>query len=238
MGKVLGIIPARGGSKGIPGKHTRKLVGQSILAYAAQSARESGVIDRSVLSSNDEEIMAEARANEIEVPFERPAELAQDDTAMLPVLQHAVEVLEEDGWMAEVILLLQPTAPLRTAEHIRQALSQLRESRADSVVSVVEIPHLFSPQKALREGSKGLEFWLQDGKAITRRQQLEASYAREGTIYAFWRDTLMDKGSIYGDHCLPLKLSPDKSLTLDTEADWQRAEDILSKAQAKARSAK
>ena len=93
MGKVLGIIPARGGSKGIPGRHTRKLAGQSILAYATVSARESGVIDRLILSSNDEAIINEAQTQGIEVPFARPSELAQDDTAMLPVLQHAVEMV-------------------------------------------------------------------------------------------------------------------------------------------------
>ncbi len=224
MGKVLGIIPARGGSKGIPGKHTRKLAGQSILAYAAQSAKASGVIDRLILSSNDEAIIAEAREHEIEVPFVRPEALAQDDTAMLPVLQHAVEQLEDAGWKPEIIVLLQATAPLRQPKHIRDAVSQLRESGADSVVSVLEIPHLFAPQKALRMGEDGLDFWLEDGQQITRRQQLQTAYAREGTIYAFWRDTLMEIKSIYGLKCLPLVLPANESLTLDTEADWEMAQ--------------
>jgi len=228
MGEVLGIIPARGGSKGIPDKHTRKLAGQSILAYAAKSARESGVIDRLVLSSNDADIIAEAQAQGIEVPFTRPDELAQDDTPMLPVLQHAVEQLEATGWQPEIIVLLQATAPLRKPEHIRDAVAQLRESQADSVVSVLETPHLFAPQKALRMGAEGLEFWLDDGQQITRRQQLETSYAREGTVYAFWRNTLIEKNSIYGDRCLPLVLPPEESLTLDTETDWREAERILS----------
>ena len=227
MGKVLGIIPARGGSKGIPGKHTRKLVGQSILAYAAVSARESGVIDRLILSSNDEGIINEAQTQGIEVPFARPSELAQDDTAMLPVLQHAVETLENEGWQPEIILLLQATAPLRKAQHIRDAVAKLRETEADSVVSVLEIPHLFAPQKALKMGDEGLDFWLRDGKKITRRQQLQPAYAREGTVYAFWRTTLMEKDSIYGERCLPLLLKAEDSLTLDTEADWQRAERLL-----------
>lgn len=224
MGNTLGIIPARGGSKGIPGKHTRKLAGQSLLAYAANSAAKSGVIDRLILSSNDDAIISEAQAQGIEVPFIRPEELAQDETAMLPVLRHAVENLENDGWQPEVIVLLQATAPLRKASHIRDAVTKLRESGADSVVSVREIPHLYAPQKALRMAEQGLEFWLDEGRRITRRQQLETAYAREGTVYAFWHDTLIKKDSIYGERCLPLILPAAESLTLDTEEDWSEAE--------------
>jgi CMP-N-acetylneuraminic acid synthetase len=227
MAKVLGIIPARGGSKGIPNKHTRKLAGKSILARAAKTAFESGVIDRLILSSNDAEIIGEAKKHNIETPFVRPAELAQDETAMLPVLQHAVEAFEDGSWQPEIIVLLQATAPIRKAEHIRMAVKKLIESKADSVVSVIEIPHLFAPQKALKKGSEGLEFWVSGGGEITRRQQLEKSYAREGTVYAFWRATLMEADSIYGENCQPLVLDGEESLTLDSESDWNAAVNIL-----------
>lgn len=227
MGKILGIIPARGGSKGIPDKNIRDLAGKPVLAYAQQSAEECGLFDRLIVSTDSEKIAEVAREIGIEVPFMRPAELAQDDTAMLPVLQHAVAKLEKEGWVPEMIVLLQASAPLRKASHIISAIELLKESQADSVVSVTEIPHLFAPQKALRLENGALRFWLQDGKAITRRQQLEPSFAREGTVYAFWRRTLMEADSIYGDICLPIIIPIEESLTLDTEEDWEKAERIL-----------
>jgi CMP-N,N'-diacetyllegionaminic acid synthase len=227
MTRVLGIVPARGGSKSIPDKNLRKLAGRPLLAYTIEAARASGVIDRLVLSTDSKAIANLGRELEIEVPFLRPAELARDDTPMLPVLQHAVEALEAEGWVPEVIVLLQPTSPLRKPEHIRRAVEMLRAEEGDSVVSVQEIPHIYAPQKALRLEDDVLEFWLPDGKRITRRQQLETSYAREGTVYAFWRDTLMEQGSIYGKRCLPLVLPPGESLPLDTETDWQIADERL-----------
>jgi CMP-N-acetylneuraminic acid synthetase len=224
MEKILGIIPARGGSKGIPDKNLKELAGKALLAYTADAARASGVIDRLVLSTDSEAIAELGKSLDIEVPFMRPAELAVDEAAMLPVLQHAVKELENDGWKAEIIVLLQPTSPLRKASHIRSAVEKLKNEDCDSVVSVVEIPDLFSPQKALREQEGQLQFWLDEGREIMRRQQLETAYAREGTVYVFWRDVLMEKDSIYGEKCLPLVLSDEESLNLDTTEDWQLAE--------------
>ena len=224
MEKIVGIIPARGGSKGIPDKNLKVLAGKPLLAYTADSARASGVIDRLVLSTDSADIAELGKSLDIEVPFMRPAELAADDTAMLPVLQHAVEKLEDDGWRAEIVVLLQPTSPLRKASHILDAVEKLRNEDCDSVVSVVEIPELFSPQKALREQDGALHFWLDEAKQITRRQQLERAYAREGTVYVFWRDVLMEKNSIYGEKCLPLVLAAEESMNLDDIEDWQIAE--------------
>jgi CMP-N,N'-diacetyllegionaminic acid synthase len=229
MNKILGIIPARGGSKGIPDKHIRPLAGKSVLAYAQASAEQSGMIDRLILSTDSEKISDLAKEINLDVPFLRPKALAQDESPMLPVLVHAVTEIEKEGWSPEMIILLQASAPLRKASHIVKAIELLRESQADSVVSVIEIPHLFAPQKALRLEEGSLKFWLEDGKAITRRQQLAPSYAREGTVYAFWRRTLMEMGSIYGDRCLPLILSAEESLTLDHESDWNKAEKLLAK---------
>jgi CMP-N,N'-diacetyllegionaminic acid synthase len=227
MGHILGIIPARGGSKSIPAKNLRELAGKPLLAYTAEAARASGIISRLVLSTDSGEIAELGRKLEIEVPFMRPADLAQDETPMLPVLQHAVAALEAEGWRPEIIVLLQPTSPLRKPEHITRTVELLRAEDCDSVVSVLEIPHLYSPQKALRLENGALKFWLPDGERITRRQQLETSYAREGTVYAFWRDTLMEQGSVYGNRCLPFVLPPAESLNLDSEADWQLAEERL-----------
>lgn len=224
---VLGLIPARGGSKGIPGKNLRELAGRPLLAYTRDAALASGVIDRLVLSTDSEAIAELGRHLGIEVPFLRPVELAQDDTPMLPVLQHTVKILEESEWSPEIVVLLQPTSPLRKPEHIVVAVRQLQQGDCDSVVSAVEIPHLYSPQKALKVVDGALQFWMDDGEQITRRQELEPTYAREGTVYAVLREVLMERNSIYGDRCRPLILNAEESLSLDDLDDWREAEERM-----------
>jgi CMP-N-acetylneuraminic acid synthetase len=227
MSKILGIIPARGGSKSIPNKNLRELAGRPLLAYTRDAAIAAGVIDRLVLSTDSETIAELGRSLGIEAPFLRPSELAQDDTPMFPVLQHTVRELEGDQWSPDIVVVLQPTSPLRTPAHINLAVRQLQEADCDSVVSVVEIPHMYAPQKALKLSNGSLKFWLADGRRITRRQELEPAYAREGTIYTMWRGVLMEKNSIYGDRCLPLILNQNESLNLDDPEDWRRVEERL-----------
>ena len=143
--QALGVIPARGGSKGVPGKNLRLLAGRSLLAYTAAAALGSRRLTRTVLSTDDPAIAAAGRALGLGVPFMRPASLAADDTPMLPVLVHAAEEARRDGFTADIVVLLQPTSPLRTSAHVDAALELLESSGADSVVSVVEVPHQFSP---------------------------------------------------------------------------------------------
>lgn len=227
MENVLGIIPARSGSKGIPNKNLRELAGKPLLGYVAEAARAAGVFDRIVLTTDSEEIAELGRRVGLETPFVRPKELAEDDTAMLPVLQHAVRFLEDEGWKPQIVVLLQPSSPLRTPQHIADAVEKLKGGNCDSVVSVIEIPHVFAPQKALRVEDGFIRFWSDEAGSITRRQQLEPTYAREGTVYAVWRDVLMNNNSIYGDRCMPFVLPAEESLNLDTLDDWDRAEKKL-----------
>lgn len=225
--KTLGIIPARSGSKGIPNKNLRELAGKPLLAYALEAANASGVIDRLILSTDSVEIADLGRKLGLEVPFMRPAELAADDSPMLDVLQHAVAQLEREAWRPELIVLLQPTSPLRRPEHIREAVELLKSGNYDSAVSVVEIPSLFAPQKAMAIRDGLLTFWAAEGKGITRRQQTEAAYAREGTVYACRRDVLMDKGNLYGERSAPYLVPPEMALSLDTMDDWREAEERI-----------
>lgn len=226
-GSVLAIIPARGGSKALPGKNLLPLAGQSLVARAAAVARESGVVDRVILSTDSPEIADEGRRAGIEVPFMRPPALAGDDTPMLSVVLHAVEALEADGWMATIVLLLQPTSPLRRPAHVRTAVATLRESGADSVVSVVELPRHMSPDYVMRIADGELKPFLPEGERVTRRQDARAAYVRDGTVYAFWRHTLERYGSVYGARCLPLIVPAEESITIDAPADWTMAERLL-----------
>jgi CMP-N-acetylneuraminic acid synthetase len=182
------------------------------------------VIDRAVLSTDSERIAAEGRRIGIDVPFIRPAELARDDTPMLPVIEHAVDFLEQEGWQPEIVVLLQPTSPLRTAAHIRKAVQELRDSAADSVVTVVQLPRHLSPDYVMRIEEGRLVPFLPEGARVSRRQDARAAFERDGTVYAFWRRTLRETHSIYGRNCRPLILPSAESLTLDTPEDWDEAE--------------
>ena len=222
--KVLGLVPARGGSKGVPGKNVRLLAGKPLVAYAAAAARASGVIDRIVLSTDAADIADTGRQAGLDVPFMRPAALAADDTPMLPVIRHAVDTLASTGWDAEIVVLLQPTSPLRTSAHIRDAVTLLRESGADSVVTVVELPRHLSPDYVMRIDEGRLRPFLPEGARVTRRQDARAAYSRDGTVYACWRRTLDRFGDIYGDDCRPLVIDAAESLSIDSLADWDEAE--------------
>jgi CMP-N,N'-diacetyllegionaminic acid synthase len=227
MGGVLGLVPARSGSKGVPGKNTRLLAGRPLLEYAACAGRDSGVIDRLVLSTDSPEIAEIGRRVGLEVPFLRPVELAADETPMLPVVRHALDALDRQGWRADIIVLLQPTSPLRRPEHVRAAVETLRETGADSVVTVVEVPRHLSPDYVMRIENGLLKPFLPDGANIARRQDARVAYARDGTAYVCWRATIERFGSLYGESCLPLILEPRESLSIDSVDDWTTAERIL-----------
>lgn len=221
--RVLGLIPARGGSKGIQDKNLRPLAGRPLLAYAIEAAARSGVVDRIVVSTDSTRIAELALALGAEVPCLRPAELALDETPMLPVVQHAIVALESLGWSPEIILLLQPTAPLRRPEHLRRAVEELVEERCDAVVSVVAIPAHFSPHYAMRIDAGRLVPYMPDGDRYTRRQDVPTAYSRDGTVYACRGDVVM-AGSLYGRDCRPLVLSEEETVNIDTMSDWERAE--------------
>jgi N-acylneuraminate cytidylyltransferase len=229
--RILGIIPARGHSKAVPRKNIRPLLGKPLLAYTVECSRASGLFDRLVLSTDSGEIAAVGAELGLEVPFLRPPDLAKDDTPMRPVVEHMVNTLEEQGWKPDIVVLLQPTSPLRQPRHIQEAVRLLKEWRCDAVVTVVQIPDRFAPQKALKLVDGRLHFFDPEGQRITRRQMLEPTYSRDGTVYAFWRDTLMEKHSLYGDDWRPLILPLHETLTIDTLADWAEAEARLKEMQ-------
>jgi len=226
---VLGLVPARGGSKGVPGKNVRPLAGHTLLEYTARAARESGVLDRVILSTDSPEIADAGRRAGLEVPFMRPAALAGDDTPMLPVIQHVLAETARSGWSPDVIVLLQPTSPLRRPEHIRDAVNVLRDTSADSVVTVVEVPRHLSPDYVMRIDEGRLKPFLPEGARITRRQDARPAYSRDGTVYAFRRATVERFGGIYGDDCRPLLIDANESLSIDSPADWDEAERLLAR---------
>jgi CMP-N,N'-diacetyllegionaminic acid synthase len=224
---VLGLVPARGGSKGVPGKNVRPLAGHTLLEYTAQAARESGVLDRVMLSTDSPEIAEAGQRAGLEVPFMRPAALAADDTPMVHVIQHALTEVSRQEWSPDIIVLLQPTSPLRRPQHIRDAVNLLRQTTADSVVTVVELPRDHSPDYLMRIDGGCLRPFLTDVPRLTRRQDARPAYWRDGTAYVFWRSTLERFGDIYGENCCPLVLDGRDSLSIDTQDDWNEATERL-----------
>jgi N-acylneuraminate cytidylyltransferase/CMP-N,N'-diacetyllegionaminic acid synthase len=223
---VLGVVPARGGSKAIPGKNLALIGGRPLLAYTADAARASRRLTRTVVSTDDAAIAERARLLGLEVPFLRPAELAADDTPMLPVLQHAATELARKGFAADAVVLLQPTSPLRRAEHIDRAIDLLESTGADSVVSVVEVPHPFSPVSVLRLDGERLRPYL-DGQTVMRRQDKPRVFARNGPAVLAVRTRVLDQGSLYGTDSRPLLMESTDSIDIDSPEDLAQAALLL-----------
>ena len=226
--KVLGIVPARGGSKGIPRKNVRLLGGRPLLAHTADAALAAHRLSRVVLTTDDEEIAEVGRSCGLEVPFLRPAELAQDDTPTLPVLQHVVAELERAGDRFDAICLLQPTSPLRRAGDIDGCIELLETEGLDSVVSVLPVPHEHNPHWVYFRDAEGLlRLSTGEEQPIPRRQELPPAFHRDGAVYVVRRDVLMNGNSLYGKKLGGYLTDPARNVNLDTPADWDRAEQLL-----------
>ncbi len=227
--RTLAVIPARGGSKGVPGKNVRPVAGRPLLAYTADAVRAATRLTRTVVSTDDDTIAAVAAGLGLDVPFRRPADLASDDAPMLPVLQHALAALEGDE-PYDAVVLLQPTSPLRRGEHIDAAVAHLADSGADSVVSVVEVPHQYSPVSVLRLDAGRLRPW-QEGATVTRRQDKPRLFARNGPAVLAVRAAVLRAGSLYGHDCRPLVMTMRESYDIDTPDDLELIELLLSRRQ-------
>lgn len=225
---VLAVIPARGGSKGVPRKNIRLLAGKPLLQYTADAARAAKRLTRVVLSTDDEEIAAVGRRCGLEVPFLRPSALAQDTTPTIDVLLHLVRALEEKGERYDAICLLQPTAPLRGPELIDACIDLLGSSHADAVVTVLPVPAEHHPHWVYFQGGDGMLRLSNGANApVPRRQDLPPAFHREGSVYVTRRNILMDDHSLYGERVAGYPVDPARSVNIDDLADWARAEALL-----------
>lgn len=233
---VLGVITARGGSKGLPGKNLKLLAGKPLIAHTIAAATASHALDRVILSTDDEAIAEAGRALGCEVPFLRPAALAQDDTPHLPVIQHAVQWLADHaGYHPDAVMILQPTSPLRTAGDIRAAVDLLDRSGADSVLSVSEMPAHAHPLRALRVDATGAAVLFVTGEGVrhrvNRRQDLPAAWVMNGAIYICRTRVLFaDPPSLYGDRVVVHRMPAARGLSIDDAHDWAEAERALAAA--------
>jgi CMP-N,N'-diacetyllegionaminic acid synthase len=226
--RVLGLIPARGGSKGVPRKNVRSLAGRPLLAYTVDAALAADRLDRVVLTTDDEEIAAVGRQLGVDVPFLRPAELAGDRTPTLPVVQHALAALEAAGDRFDAVCLLQPTNPLRPPGLVDACVEELERTGADAVVSVLRVPAEHHPAWVYLSDAEGrLRLSTGDAAPIARRQDLPPAFHREGSVYVTRRDVVVERDSLYGDHVVGVEVDPASSVNIDDLDDWRRAEDLL-----------
>jgi CMP-N,N'-diacetyllegionaminic acid synthase len=219
--RILALIPARGGSKGIPRKNVRLLAGKPLIAWTIEAARACAELERVVVSTDDAEIASVAREHGAEIPFMRPEALATDSASSLPVVLHALDHLPG----IDAVLLLQPTSPLRTAADIAAVLSLAASTGAPSVMSVAPAP--CHPDWMYRmSGGRQLER-LMPGRRALRRQDLEPVYVPNGAIYFNRVDWLRETGDFVGPGTIGFEMPAERSIDLDGPLDWALTELLL-----------
>ncbi|HVJ50741.1 acylneuraminate cytidylyltransferase family protein [Desulfitobacterium sp.] len=227
--KILGIIPARGGSKGIPRKNIKQLGDKPLIAWTIESALKANCLDRLVLSTEDEEIAILGKEYSCEVPFKRPAELAGDNTPGIEPVLHAIDWLSEhEDYRSDYVMLLQPTSPFRTHQQILEAtkiVSSKDFEDCDSLVSVVIPEH--PPQWMYTVNEEGYMKPLLSENLIPRRQELTTTYSLNGAIYITRTDVLIKKKSFIVPRTKLYLMNSITSLDLDSLSDWQYAEYIV-----------
>jgi CMP-N,N'-diacetyllegionaminic acid synthase len=225
---TIAIIPARGGSKGLPGKNVRLLAGLPLIAHSIRFAHSCPEIDRCIVSTDSEEIAKVARDANGEVPFLRPPELAEDSTPMLPVLQHAIrqmELLEQKRY--DLIILLQATSPFRLPEDLSRALQIMSEDSKAVGVVAVSTPS-FNPRVVCVEENAGYLNWAFSDKAYTRRQEAEPVYRINGMLYVWRREYLMgcSVNELYAAPHRILVVPEERALDIDSLHDFQVGESL------------
>jgi CMP-N,N'-diacetyllegionaminic acid synthase len=234
-GAVVGIIPARGGSKGLPQKNIRLVRGKPLISYTIETALACPTLDRVIVSTDDLSIAEIAHEAGAEVPFLRPQELAQDITHTPPVIAHAVQYIEEhEGYRVDLAVTLQPTSPLRRKEHINKAVETLQQDPSlDSVMTVcqAELPPFWMMQ--LEEGK--LIPFINDGVDyfLLERQQLPPVYHPSGAVYVTRRKLLLEEGVIIGKRVGAVIMDEVSSLDVDTPLDVKILEYVLAEKEMK-----
>ena len=223
--RALGIIPARGGSKGVPYKNIRLVGRRPLIAYTIQAAADSRSLAHYLVSTDDGDIAAVARDYAAPVLM-RPPELAADDTPMVPVIQHALRVLEASGEKFDVVVVLQPTTPLRQSTDIDDSLRLLTNTGADTVISVYQVDD-HHPARMYRLLDGCLQPY--DREPPERlRQSLSPVYHRNGAIYTCWT-RLLDQNTLIGERVRPYFMPRARSINIDDELDLAFADFLLSR---------
>jgi CMP-N,N'-diacetyllegionaminic acid synthase len=225
--RILAIVPARGGSKGIPLKNIQPVLDIPLVAKVGQVVQELPCIDRAIVSTDHPQIAQIAQSAGLDVPFIRPAELSGDQVADWDVLNHALRAVEEaDNQHYDIVVMLQPTSPLRTAYQVQQTIEKLVNEKLDAVWTVSPTDSKSHPLKQLKIIDGQLTYYDPRGKEIIARQQLETVYHRNGVAYAITRECLINQKAIKGNRTGALIID-EIMISIDTPWDLELTEFIL-----------
>jgi CMP-N,N'-diacetyllegionaminic acid synthase len=220
--RVLAVVPARSSSKGIPDKNMKRLAGTSLIGLAGRTLSHLNFVDLRIISTDSAEYAREGERHGLEAPFLRPPHLSSDSAGVVETLQHALTSMETStGQKFDIVLIIEPTSPLRVPQDIEAAARRLVDSQADSVVTVSPLSTKCHPLKVLKIVNDNLTFYLGEGRSIVRRQELETLYWRNGVCYALTRACLMDQALIFGTKCIAeITQHPVVNIDEAWELDW------------------
>ena len=223
--KILAIIPARGGSKGIRRKNLQKLSGKPLIAHTIIAAKKTKSINKIIVSTDDKEIGKISKNNGAEVPFLRPKQISKDTSSIIEVIKHALKFLQENqSYVPDIIILLQPTSPLRTSQLITKTINTLKKSKATSVITVSKITkHPYASYWLKNDFLKPFE---KNFTKYSRRQEFPDVFFPTGAVYTFWYDTLKKFNSLHGPKIKPIVVH-DEDIDIDNLRDLFFAEMML-----------
>lgn len=225
---IIAIIPARGGSKGVPGKNIKPLGGKPLIVYTIEAAKQVTLLTDCVVSTDSEDIAAVARSFGADVPFIRPVELATDSAKSIDVVLHALHKLQKQNRHYDALILLQPTNPFRSVRFIEEAIQKFISGNYDSLISVLPVPHEYNPHWVFEPDENGtLKLATGEKEIISRRQELPPAYFRDGSIYITSTEVLLTKNSFYGNRLGYIEADADRYVNIDTPEDWERAEELI-----------
>ena len=222
--KILGLIPARGGSKGVTKKNIKSLMGKPLIQYTVDAAKKSKYIDHLIVSTDSEEIAQVCRDISVDVPFIRPDYLATDSAKAIGVIQHAIKTMEDiDGVSYELVVYLEPPNPLRIVEDIDNCIELFDDNKPDSVVSIQEA-NQFHPilMKQIKNG-RLFPIWKNEPEGVPRQLYDPIAYMRNGAVYVFKKELIMS-GIMYGNDVFPYIMPIERSVCIDDMMDWYVAE--------------
>jgi len=225
--RVLGIIPARGGSKEIPRKNIKLFGGKPLIQYTIEQGLAANGITDLIVSTEDPEIASLSEKLNAKVPGLRPQELATDQSPSIDTVLYTLQLMMDAGNTYDMVCLLQPTTPFRSKGLIDRAIRMYQNSKANSLISVRSVPHQYNPHWTYEEKAGFLQISTGEKEVIPRRQQLPNAYFRDGAVYLTDCKILLKKKSLYGDKLTYLENSSSKFINLDSMDDWALAEQIL-----------
>lgn len=228
--RILGLIPARGGSKGVPRKNVKLLSNKPLIQYTTDVALKSKFLKKVIVSSDDDEIISLSKELGVEVPFKRSSNLANDSSPTLPVILDALKYFESKGEFFDAVCLLQVTSPFRTVDFLDNALKKFISSNSDSLISVQEVPHEYNPHWTFELNENNyLKIATGEEKIIPRRQELPKAFHRDGSIYITKVSVLKEENSLFGSKISHIVSPKELYVNIDTTEDWNKAEEIVKK---------